>query len=475
MQRWFSMVGPEIQDIPDVSRFNADEIMLANGKHRKVAVSSEAHPFYQKTKKLPHHTLVVCFNRFGQGPTQLLVLPGLQNVPPEVQELERRELLKFETSNSGWCGTPAWRAFTRGFCEFANQLRETSDDLDGESWMVLFIDGAAAHIDLESLETFVANRVMVITFVPHSTGVQQPIDVNFARQFKVDLSTNHNELSKPGGIEAQMEPHLIPFKTAAARLRATMAHACASAVQSTLCMRYCSKAFDTCGLSQRHWDGGRAVWEPGRKPGVNQATDGSDPEEEARQRNPERLWTGSTVLTSPAFLAKLRVKTGQDGEIQADPPLPIGPDGDVDLELPDADFNAVEADPQQLPSGAPARAVSFDASDSDSDDEPAEDPRHARRFGGLLRDRGLDPRRPGPSRRGGGGRGRGAIQTGPAGRQPRQGGIRAGRAATPVRDDPVPSRSGWTPDGDGLLVSAVQQYDRSEDVPRGSARSAFAF
>jgi hypothetical protein len=86
MKRWFSMVGPEIQDIPDVSRFNVDEIMLANGKHRKVAVSSEAHPFYQKTKKLPHHTLVVCFNRFGQGPTQLLVLPGLQNVPPEVQE-----------------------------------------------------------------------------------------------------------------------------------------------------------------------------------------------------------------------------------------------------------------------------------------------------------------------------------------------------------------------------------------------------
>jgi hypothetical protein len=46
-------------------------------------------------------------------------------------------------------------------------------------------------------------------------------------------------------------------------------------------------------------------------------------------------------------------------------------------------------------------------------------------------------------------------------------------------------RSGWTPDEDGLLVSAVQLYDRSVDVPWGfiaeriigthDARSAFAF
>jgi hypothetical protein len=88
MVRWFAMVGPQIQHIPDRLRFNGDEMMLANGKHRKVAVSSEAHPFYKATKKLPHHTLMTCFNRFAQGPVQWLVLPGLRNVPPEVKELD---------------------------------------------------------------------------------------------------------------------------------------------------------------------------------------------------------------------------------------------------------------------------------------------------------------------------------------------------------------------------------------------------
>jgi hypothetical protein len=65
-----------------------------------------------------------------------------------------------------------------------------------------------------------------------------------------------------------------------------MAYACVNAVQSTLRPRYYPTAFDTCGLSQRNWDGGREVWEAGMKPCVFQDSDPSDPEMETRVIRP---------------------------------------------------------------------------------------------------------------------------------------------------------------------------------------------
>jgi hypothetical protein len=44
-----------------------DEIMLAIGRSRKVFMSQEQRMFTCKIKKLPHYTLMVAMNRFGEG------------------------------------------------------------------------------------------------------------------------------------------------------------------------------------------------------------------------------------------------------------------------------------------------------------------------------------------------------------------------------------------------------------------------
>jgi hypothetical protein len=84
-RRWYETITPEMSDIIEQNAdlaFNADEIMAAMGTHREIVVTNEsqllkARVLIENDRKLPHYTYLACFNKYGQGPPPLVIVPSI--------------------------------------------------------------------------------------------------------------------------------------------------------------------------------------------------------------------------------------------------------------------------------------------------------------------------------------------------------------------------------------------------------------
>jgi hypothetical protein len=99
-----------------------------------------------------------------------------------------------------------------------------------------------------------------------------------------------------------------------------------------------------------------------------------DPEMEARLAKPDRLWTGSTNLTSDEFMAKLEARDQHQAARLAPLAIPEGPDEPVDEEDGDGDAEFSETELAGLERAMRRRRGGRDndadvVNDEDGDDE----------------------------------------------------------------------------------------------------------
>jgi transposase len=257
IKRWFDTIAPIVAGIPDELRFNMDEIMLAIGRSRKVFMTQEQRVFTCKIKKLPHYTLMVAMNRFGEGGKAKIVLPALRAVPRELQEFADHRNVTLAVSKTGWAGMNIFEEWASEFCDWLRGYRERRG-LSPEAVAVLFVDGAPTHISLRALLLLRENHVICITFVPHCTHIMQPIDVEWARFFKEWFSKFYRQLVGDGVIERRVG--ITRFASPTARNRMVVLFSAVNAFNVARTENYCAVAWDIAGLSLVNWDAGVSVW-----------------------------------------------------------------------------------------------------------------------------------------------------------------------------------------------------------------------
>jgi hypothetical protein len=290
-------------------------------------------------------TLWATINRDGGAGPPRIVLPGLKKLPPELERMQAQGKANFSCAQKGWATGRVFVEDARKWCDWLEQKhRPNLPPRERSKAVVLFVDGSSTHIELDALLCYRDHGVIVISLVPHCSHILQPIDVNWARRFKVAFTRNFVYFPRPGEIERHTG--INPFRSAAARARMVIVSSATSAYQETCNERTCAKAWDLAGLSQVHWDCGASLIADSKY--VSDRDGAHDPQMELEAAHPTRFWTSARILTSDEFLQVLAARQTPRPNVPPLAPADFGltPEqervddegGDVDLELSDEEF-----------------------------------------------------------------------------------------------------------------------------------------
>ena len=263
-------------------------------------VSPGQQTFERKADRMPHFTVMPCFNAEGIGPRPMLVVPNLQSARIVFQGLADRCLIT--TSPNGWVVAETWVEWTTAFCEWIESYRERLNAPN--QTVILFVDSAPTRGNLEALAIFRQHNVMVVTFPPHLTHVLQPVDVAWARRFKSQFREALRSWSKDrstAALQTQLglaESEVSPTMTRRAQVVAAAVDAAHSATTRVVCMT----AFAIAGLVCPN--GAFMADAPLASPYVQMSD--IDPETEARiKQGRKRVFISSRVLTSDEAISEL--------------------------------------------------------------------------------------------------------------------------------------------------------------------------
>jgi hypothetical protein len=289
VSRWFDQMEPHLAGIDPLLLFNFDEIMVSASDRQKVFTTPDKKAFRRKGCDQPHITLGLCVSAFGDGPPHLFIFQGKRK-PRDFEELERAGKVCIMNSENGWMTADLFTHWATIFAVWVTQYRIRIQQNNATA--VLLIDNCRTHCTLPALEILAAHNIKVITFPPHMTHVLQPIDVACARAYKSILGRKMAEFEK--------HPHQLPHSSTtsqAAHKRAILLMGSLAALQHCD-MSICLNGFEECGLYP--FSKNRAL----ASRYVSQSA--NDPEANDRNRRPNILHCGSSVLTSPEFLEALR-------------------------------------------------------------------------------------------------------------------------------------------------------------------------
>jgi hypothetical protein len=293
--RWFRTIGPYLEGVHVDNIYNADEIGIEVSHNLKVICTPEQRVFRQEEEKSAHLTVMLCVNRRGEGPIPMVVVPNLASCRREFRAIHGSDA-HLTTSPSGWVDGEGWIEFARLFCECVDSRRRTRESTDEP--VALFVDNAPTRSNVEALRIFRDHNVRLLTFVPHATHVQQPIDVVIARALKAWLRRALAAFSEDGVLALlfQLIGLTIECASRAQKRRVAVVAAIVESVQVIRRWSLTMNAFLICGLVpfcranlSRHYI----------------RDDDEDPEWNAQLLHPDRLTTSSRNLTSDAYLGRV--------------------------------------------------------------------------------------------------------------------------------------------------------------------------
>jgi hypothetical protein len=292
IMRWFTQMSNEISNSDACLIFNFDETMLHAQSKTKVIVTGDKKAFRRKTPAGPHITLCMCFSPLGSHPPPLIILPGVHTAD-KFDYYQSVGTVSVMNSPSGWMTTDLFHQWAILFCSWLAIYRLTLPPHLSTKTIILFIDSCRTHCSESALTLLADSNVKVITFPPHVTHVLQPIDVGCVKAFKAALVRNSRYFEK----------HIDEFiatQNESQRHRASLVLSTISSLNACD-LRICSNAFRKAGLYP---------FSP-QCPLASPYVVPSDVDQEMIQRcrRPELLHIGSSVMTSPEFIATLRERT----------------------------------------------------------------------------------------------------------------------------------------------------------------------
>ena len=150
IRRWFAEMLELVRSIPMQFRMDADEVMLTMTRSTKWVVGPGQQVFSRRTDKLPHFTVMACFNAEGCGPLPMIVVPNLATAKEVFREFRGNCLIV--TTENGWVNGEAWVEWATMFCEWMHEHRVRLGKPHQEA--VLFVDGAPTRGNVRALEIF---------------------------------------------------------------------------------------------------------------------------------------------------------------------------------------------------------------------------------------------------------------------------------------------------------------------------------
>ena len=194
INRYFDVAVRVIQSINPYLIFGADETMLFPSMKRRVVLPRNiVNEFIQAKVSLPHFTAMCTHNMYGKSLAPFIILPKLQNLPPELKEFAERGEITFASSNSGWETRETFLFLT--IC-FINALSEYRQDLQEEiknNKALLIIDGHSSRENAYAMQLLSEANVHVLVIPAHTSHILQMFDVALASPLKRVFSDIFNE------------------------------------------------------------------------------------------------------------------------------------------------------------------------------------------------------------------------------------------------------------------------------------------
>ena len=162
--------------------FNIDEMGSSEWEDKKIKTVIAPRNLCQKPVMVPvkrsvrHQTLLACISAAGDA-----IVPMVVATSPQAKQIFRTGVredidLKISISNSPYVTKEIFYEYiTKVFLPYVSSQRS----IDGFSneFAVLLMDNHSTHCDPEILEILAKNRVIVITFPPHTSNIFQMLDL----------------------------------------------------------------------------------------------------------------------------------------------------------------------------------------------------------------------------------------------------------------------------------------------------------
>jgi hypothetical protein len=175
--------------------------------------------------------------------------------------------------------------------------------LDPEEPAILILDNAPTRADLHALQTLAAAHIHVVTLPPHLTHIMRPVDVFWAWAFETEYGRHLRKWVEPAALDRAYwqlpDAAAIRGRTPTRDSRVCIAFASVDAARGATSTFNARHAFCAAGLVPFN------ASKPLASQYVRDCEEDVERAEEAK--HPGRLHTGSRVMTSAEFLARLSV------------------------------------------------------------------------------------------------------------------------------------------------------------------------
>ena len=237
---WFYQNSQVLQSYNSDLILNMDETGLSTNRKFRVVVPDDMFPIVAEERKEIHLTGIVTFSSNGKLFRPGVILPGLKNLPAELQNLTTT--CDFYTSQNGWMTKRVFDAFCVNLAhEVAIWRLELPNNLRHQR-ILLIVDGHGSRKSAFGICYLLMHGIDVLIFPGHSTHVMQPFDVAVAAPMKGQLL---KEIQKR---ERLLADGRIYASSATGARRYILTESFSEAIRKSATPCACRNAFQASGL-----------------------------------------------------------------------------------------------------------------------------------------------------------------------------------------------------------------------------------
>ncbi|KAH7832428.1 putative DDE superfamily endonuclease [Monocercomonoides exilis] len=212
--------------------FNVDEssLRVPDSSNRNVVHPANTKPGYAKSAaRMANSTLIAAVAADGQSLPSVILWPSLK-LPDDLKPLQSTNL-EIWPNKSGWIESSTFRKYALTILLPSIKERRQRMSLD-ESHCLLLIDSHISRADPTIWREFKKENVDVVTFVPHSTHICQPLDRGVFAVLKSEMSSQYE----------------APSSSSSAAKRIALVEALQQSIHSALSPSVIKRAFKCSGV-----------------------------------------------------------------------------------------------------------------------------------------------------------------------------------------------------------------------------------
>ncbi|KAH7828123.1 putative DDE superfamily endonuclease [Monocercomonoides exilis] len=212
--------------------FNVDEssLRVPDSSNRNVVHPAKAKPGFAKSAaRMANSTLIAAVAADGQSLPSVILWPSLK-LPDDLKPLQSTNL-EIWPNKCGWMESSTFRKYALTILLPSIKERRQRMSLD-ESHCLLQSDSHISRADPTIWREFKKENVDVVTFVPHSTHICQPLDLGVFDVLKSELSSQYE----------------APSSSSSAAKRTALVEALQQSIHSALSPSVIKRAFKSSGV-----------------------------------------------------------------------------------------------------------------------------------------------------------------------------------------------------------------------------------